>query len=219
MTEFTFADVVRGLQAVASWLAEQPVGPLAFSERQVVKLVCDALQREGIEAQKDKRIAIPNWTARDLQVDLVIGRAAAPLALAEFKWSLTKLDQLLWDLVKMANGSERQETPETFLIAGTSTENWAKSVRGCEFLGSVRWDLERELRARPKLWAAHFVATLRVAPKTPPSLWRPTLAHPFRSLGARSALRSASRRFSPSQAHESRSTTSGRQRTDTTHDG
>jgi hypothetical protein len=84
--------------------------------------------------EKNKKIAIPHWGTVG-NVDLVVRREPGSQALslaAELKWG--KIDEALWDLLKMALLATREDIDAAMLITGASEKAWRSNVCGDLFM-------------------------------------------------------------------------------------
>jgi hypothetical protein len=94
--------------------------------------------------QKSRKVGIPRWGLIDLgtelgpggavgQVDIAVSSVSTPgefSCLAELKWCGPNKDILyegIWDLFKMALGTQRPETPRAYLLTGAQEAIWQSS--------------------------------------------------------------------------------------------
>jgi hypothetical protein len=124
--------------AIASELerrAAEAAGVDGLAERKDLEPAALAALSEAFpdRVQKDRQVAVPHWASVG-HVDVVVRAAPAGervSLLAELKWCGPSQDILyegLWDLLKMALATRRDEKPHAYLITGAEKSLWRTSV-------------------------------------------------------------------------------------------
>lgn len=118
-----------------------------------------SMNEHGVASVKTGfRAPIPNWWPAAGDVDLVL-EAAIPdhrrFDLYELKWcNHNKMEEALWDAVKMLNAHQLPEVRNTYLVFAAPARWWKDDVVGVKCFDPRESSMAEILDAHPQRWRA-----------------------------------------------------------------
>lgn len=117
-----------------------------------------AKTRTVADACRNFTVPIPGWWPGAGRVDLMVeakSNESARCDLYELKWcNDDKVEEAMWDAVKMACAHEIRQVRNTYLVFGAPAKIWAKPPVGHELFDAGRINLEDLLHKHAKRWKA-----------------------------------------------------------------
>jgi hypothetical protein len=83
---------------------------------------------------------VGEWPIRNY-VDVGVRVPGMPPLWIELKWGDHKMGEAVWDISKVALGIEKNAASSALLIAGASSQRWARGTVGAEFFSEGTWPL------------------------------------------------------------------------------
>jgi hypothetical protein len=107
-------------------------------------------------AMRNFRAPIPGWWPGAGDIDLVVEHALPRrrrFDLYELKWcNHNKMEEALWDIVKMSNAHGLSEVRHTYLVFAAPERCWAHDIVGAACFEPGRHSLRTILKDHPKRW-------------------------------------------------------------------